>query len=51
MTDRHQHVLEPVALARVVVNAAGTDDVDAGALRQRDQRVVARPVTVDVVVL
>ena len=51
MADRNQHVLQLVPLARVVMHVAGPDDAHAGALGEPHERLVARAVAVDVVVL
>ena len=51
VADRDQHVLQPVPLARVVVHVAGADDAHAGPLGEPHERLVARAVAVDVVVL
>ena len=51
VADRDQHVLQPVPLACVVVHVAGADDAHAGPLGQPYERLVARSVAMDVVVL
>ena len=51
VADRDHHVLQAVPLADVVVDVAGADHAHAGRLGERDERLVARPVAVDVVVL
>ena len=49
--DRDEHVLEPVAVARVVVDVARRDDAQLQVLRQLGQSPVAADIAVDEVVL
>ena len=51
MLDRDENVLQLVSLALVVVHVAGADHLDASRRGERDQRLVARPVAEDEVVL
>ena len=51
MADRDQHVLQPVPFGRVVVHVTRAGHAHARPLGERDQRLVARAVAVDVVVL
>ena len=51
VADRDQHVLQLVPLACVVVHVAGPDHAHAGTLGEPHERLVARAVAVDVVVL